>query len=80
MKILVTGGSGLVGNAIKNLVNGHNVYNKYEWIFLNSRECDLRDKKMTENYIFLLKPDIIINLAACVGGLYKNINNRKTIG
>tara|TARA_Y100001970_G_scaffold7364_1_gene8422 strand:+ start:3411 stop:4343 length:933 start_codon:yes stop_codon:yes gene_type:complete len=74
MIILVTGGSGLVGNAIKSLTSNNK---QHTWIFLNSKECDLRDYTKTKHYISDLSPDIIIHLAACVGGLYKNINYKK---
>ncbi len=40
MKILVTGGSGLVGNAIRNISEK---YENYEFIFLSSKHCNLTD-------------------------------------
>jgi len=68
--VLVTGGSGLIGNAIKQLDNKN-----YNFIYLSSKDCDLLDYLKTEEYFTQLKPDYVIHLAACVGGLYKNINN-----
>jgi len=59
MTILITGGSRLVGNAIKNL--------NYNIIFIKS--------KLFEKY----KPSYVIHLAANVGGLYKNMNNKVRI-
>lgn len=44
MKILVTGGSGLVGTAIYKL---RKIYLKYEFIFISSKECDLKDYNKT---------------------------------
>lgn len=70
MKILITGGSGLVGNAIKNISYK---YPYYECIFLNSNMCDLTNYKQTFELFKQIKPDIVIHLAACVGGLYKNM-------
>ena len=80
MIILVTGGSGLVGNAIRTFLNSihkNHKHHKHQWIFIGSKDCDLRDYNKTLQFVSDLKPDIIIHLAACVGGLYKNINYRK---
>jgi len=42
MKVLVTGGSGLVGSAIKELVKDlNNDENNEEYIFLSSKDADL---------------------------------------
>ena len=38
--ILVTGGSGLVGKALQEIARGSNS----EWIFLNSKDGDLRNR------------------------------------
>ena len=70
-KILVTGGTGLVGSAIKKLQDN---YPDYFICVTNSRECDLTNLLMTDNYFRIVKPDFIIHLAACVGGLFKNMN------
>ena len=70
MKVLVTGGYGLVGSAIQN------IYKKYDhqFIFSNTKECNLLNYDEVEKYLNKIKPDIIIHLAAIVGGLFKNIN------
>ena len=39
--ILVTGGSGLVGSAIRQVVE-QNADEEEEWVFLSSKEADLR--------------------------------------
>jgi GDP-L-fucose synthase len=70
-KILVTGGTGLVGSAIKKLQDN---YPNYDICVTNSRECDLTDLSLTDNYFYHVKPDFVIHLAACVGGLFKNMN------
>lgn len=41
MVVLVTGGTGLVGNAIKDVVNGEKANNREEWIFLSSKDGNL---------------------------------------
>lgn len=73
MKILVTGGTGLVGSAIKRIKNN---YPLYKFIFLSSKDCDLTDMVKTQLYFKYTKPDFVIHLAACVGGLFKNMNNK----
>lgn len=40
-RILVTGGSGLVGKAIQQIVNTENKSDEEEWIFVNSKDADL---------------------------------------
>jgi GDP-L-fucose synthase len=68
--ILVTGGTGLVGSAIKEIsVN----YPSYEFIFLHSKFLDLRKEEETIEYFCKLKPNYVIHLAANVGGLFKNM-------
>jgi len=72
MKILVTGGTGLVGNAINEI---HNQYNNYKFIFLSSKDGDLCIINNVDNIFKKEQPDIVIHLAAYVGGLYKNLND-----
>lgn len=40
MKVLVTGGTGLVGKAIQKVIEDENNTNE-EWIFVGSKEADL---------------------------------------
>ena len=72
--ILVTGGTGLVGNAIKHI--SYEYLDKFTFIFISSKQYDLtimdRTKDMFEKY----NPNYVIHLAACVGGLFKNMNNK----
>jgi len=70
MKILITGGTGLVGKAIENISNKYN----YEFVFLSSKDCDLTDYLQTKKLFEKEKPDYVIHLAAYVGGLFKNMN------
>jgi GDP-L-fucose synthase len=71
-KILVTGGTGLVGNAIKTISKNYD----YEFLFLSSKNCDLTNYTNTFDYFSNYKPDYVIHLAACVGGLFKNMLNK----
>jgi len=69
-KILITGSSGLVGNAFRKIAQDY----EYEFIFSTSSDCDLTNYEKTYEYFNLVKPNYVIHLAACVGGLYKNMN------
>jgi GDP-L-fucose synthase len=67
--ILITGGSGLVGNALKTISNNYD----YKFIFLSSADCDLTSYSCTLCTFSTYNPDYVIHLAACVGGLFKNM-------
>jgi len=73
-KILVTGGSGLVGHGIQSIVGEFG--DKYEFIFVSSKDYDLYDFQQTNQMFEYIKPHIVIHLAANVGGLYKNMNQK----
>lgn len=70
VSVLVTGGSGLVGSALRG-VCGADL--KYRFIFASSRECDLTDYEATLQYFRAVAPGAVIHLAAAVGGLFKNM-------
>jgi|TARA_R110000851_G_scaffold285798_1_gene439589 GDP-L-fucose synthase len=65
-KIVVTGGSGMVGQGLQKIYP-HAIY-------LNSSTYDLTDQNDVRNMIRYHKPDVIIHLAARVGGIMANIN------
>ena len=69
MKILVTGGNGLVGSALKKIQNDF----KYDFCFISRREVDLTNTKLTKEYFNDIKPDCVIHTAARVGGIGMNI-------
>jgi GDP-L-fucose synthase len=74
--VMVTGGSGLVGQGIKDFVTENNNKNQKAgetWIFLSSKEGDLTDRKATEAIFEKYKPTHVIHLAAKVGGLFANM-------
>eukprot|EP00536_Pseudo-nitzschia_multiseries_P008416 jgi/Psemu1/241200/estExt_Genewise1.C_2130036 len=73
---MVTGGSGLVGQGIKEFVTENDNANQKEgetWIFLSSKDGDLTDRKATEAIFEKHKPTHVIHLAAKVGGLFANM-------
>lgn len=71
--VLVTGGSGLVGNAIQ---IASKYFENYSYIFISSKEYNLTKIDNTIQMFEKYKPNYVIHLAACVGGLYKNMNNK----
>ena len=72
MKVLITGSSGLVGSAIKKISSNY----PYDFIFVTSKDADLTDYKQTWRLFEKHHPDYVIHLAACVGGLFKNMNQK----
>jgi GDP-L-fucose synthase len=70
--ILVTGGSGLVGNAIKKVSKKYN----YNFIFISSKDFNLLNMDETREMFEKYKPTFVIHLAGYVGGLYRNMNNK----
>lgn len=71
MKIVVTGGSGMIGKNLQDFVIENNT--GYDWLFPRSTELNLLNELSIDNYIELHKPDFVIHLAANVGGLFKNL-------
>ncbi|KAF8782687.1 GDP-L-fucose synthase-like [Argiope bruennichi] len=70
--ILVTGGTGLVGKAIENVVKTNTLTDE-NWVFLSSKDADLTDTQQTEILFEKYKPTHVIHLAAMVGGLFRNL-------
>uniref|UniRef100_A0A8V0Y0T3 GDP-L-fucose synthase n=1 Tax=Gallus gallus TaxID=9031 RepID=A0A8V0Y0T3_CHICK len=72
-RILVTGGTGLVGRAIQEVVANGEGRPDEEWVFVSSRDADLTSAVETKALFEKHKPTHVIHLAAMVGGLFKNI-------
>jgi len=70
--VLITGGTGLVGSAMKNISTDYN----YNFVFISSSQFNLNLMSDTIKMFETYKPNYVIHLAACVGGLYKNMNNK----
>ena len=66
MKILVTGGTGMVGSVFNNIKTDH------ELILVSSKDCDLKNSLETNRMIKTIKPQAVIHLAARVGGIKGN--------
>lgn len=69
-KILVTGGSGMVGKSLKKLLPNA--------VYTSSEDCDLTDENSVKSLMTTNKFDTVIHLAAKVGGIIDNINNPDT--
>ncbi|MBF4991655.1 GDP-L-fucose synthase [Methylophilus sp. QUAN] len=69
MRILLTGGSGLVG---KNLIDAF-ADTSIEWFAPTSQQMNLLDYPQTRQMITELKPELVIHAAGMVGGIQANI-------
>lgn len=65
-KILVTGGTGMVGKHLKEILP--------DAIYISSKDGDLRDPVYVKWLLSSYTPDTVIHLAAKVGGIKDNIN------
>jgi GDP-L-fucose synthase len=65
MKILITGGSGMVGKSLKQYLPNA--------VYISSKDYDLTSENDVNKMFEILKPDVIIHLAAKVGGIIDNI-------
>tara|TARA_Y100000310_G_scaffold131621_1_gene130783 strand:- start:263 stop:1165 length:903 start_codon:yes stop_codon:yes gene_type:complete len=65
--ILVTGGSGLVGRHLMNILP--------DAIYISSKDFDLTDIDRVHSMMDFFKPKIVIHLAARVGGILDNVNH-----
>ncbi len=66
MRILVTGGTGMVGQAISRIDSNHEI------ILVGSADYDLKNSLDSTKMIIDAKPDAIVHLAARVGGIKGN--------
>ena len=68
MQILITGGNGMVGRYLKELLP--------EAVTPTSKELDLTNTESVKSYFHTNQFDYVIHLAAYVGSLHDNIENR----
>ena len=69
-KILVFGSNGLVGKSLKRKLE--NEYGPKHLFFSNRNDTDLFSYEETKKTIDTFEPDVLINAAAKVGGIYAN--------
>ena len=74
MKVLILGSNGLVGTSVKNVLERNS--NIKELICATRNDADLFNFGETKKLIENSKPDIMINAAAKVGGIYANSSKR----
>jgi GDP-L-fucose synthase len=74
-KILIFGSNGLVGKSLQRKFE--NKYKQENLFFSNRNDTDLFSFKETKNTIDAFEPDVLINAAAKVGGIYAN-NSKRT--
>ena len=70
--ILITGGSGMVGHALKSIISSST--DRYH--FISSKDYDLTNIEQTKQMFETIKPDYVIHLAAYVGGLFRNMEQK----
>ena len=66
MKVLLVGSSGFLGNHIKTILN-NNEYETFE--ITGKKQIDITKYDKLDQHLSELKPDIVINCAAFVGGI-----------
>jgi GDP-L-fucose synthase len=76
--ILVTGGTGLVGWGVRTVTAAENKANE-KWVFLGSKDGDLRNMEATKALFDEHKPTHCLHLAAFVGGLFRNLKYKVRI-
>lgn len=72
-RVVVTGGSGLVGKGIEAAIQQDDKAKNETWTFLSSKDGDLTKLDQVQAAFAKYKPTHVIHLAAKVGGLYGNM-------
>ena len=65
MNIIVTGGSGLVGKQLKDILP--------DAVYISSKDYDLTDLQQVKDMMFMYEPNVVVHLAARVGGILDNV-------
>lgn len=73
MKTLIFGSKGMVGSSVSRILEQDS---KYELILSNREKTDLFNLDETKKLIEDIKPNVVINAAAKVGGIYANNTQR----
>ena len=72
--VLVTGSNGLVGSSLRRLISMYPC-DSVKMIWTTRKDMDLCNEQQIMDVLQKYNPDIVVHLAANVGGLFKNINN-----
>jgi GDP-L-fucose synthase len=75
-KILVTGGTGLLGHAIQAIAGD---YPGSQFVFIGTRDCDLTKPDDTADIVRAHAPDAIVHTAAVAGGIQFSTDHPATL-
>lgn len=70
--VLVTGAFGLLGSSLFKKVEKYN--KDFDFVYLSRKECNLVNMDEVKRCFMKYRPDIVIHLASCVGGVYDNMS------
>ena len=70
--VLVTGGTGLVGRAVQEVISADPPAGQ-KWVFVGSKDADLTSYESTRALFERVRPTQVLHLAAFVGGLFANM-------
>lgn len=79
MKILITGGSGLLGNELKNFIDTKSLPHNVEYYAPSSTKCNIEDLEVVTKTILDYNPDIIIHCAAIAKFKDVELNPKKAL-
>ena len=71
-RVVLTGGSGFLGRCVKQRLQAFSPSSLH---IPRSASCDLRDRRQIENLFSDCRPEIVVHLAAVVGGIGANRKN-----
>ena len=74
MKYLITGGAGFLGQFLQRELASRGI-SSADQIILRSKDCDLTRQDQVERMMDRLRPDVVIHMAARVGGIGANREN-----
>eukprot|EP00927_Polykrikos_kofoidii_P051016 TRINITY_DN44831_c0_g1_i1.p1 TRINITY_DN44831_c0_g1~~TRINITY_DN44831_c0_g1_i1.p1 ORF type:complete len:322 (-),score=45.32 TRINITY_DN44831_c0_g1_i1:290-1255(-) len=74
--VLVTGGTGLYGSALQEVIQSEPAAQDENWVFLSSKDGDLMNRDVVEKIFETHQPKYVIHLAAKVGGLFHNMRKK----
>lgn len=79
MKILITGGSGLLGNELKNFIDTESLFHDIEYYAPSSTECNIENLEIVTKTILDYNPDVIIHCAAIAKFKDVELNPKKAL-